>query len=162
SLAEQAIGGVRVVKAFCGESFELDRFAAKCRELMQGRVRLKKLSATYSSSVEFCVFAGTLIVVWFASPWVVTGKSLTIGGLVAFFTYTTRLYSPVKALSKMNLSMQKILAAGDRVFEVMDIQPETAGGAEQLREPGLSGALAHGDSEPGSLPQSGDIRFENV
>jgi subfamily B ATP-binding cassette protein MsbA len=162
SLAEEAIGGVRVVKAFCGEKFELDRFSGKCKELLSGRVRLKTLSAIYSSSVEFCVFTGTLIVVWFAPPWVVAGNALTVGGLVAFFTYTSKLYSPVKALSKMNLSMQKILAAGDRVFEVMDIQPETAGGAEQLREPGLSGALAHGDSEPGSLPQSGDIRFENV
>ena len=85
-----------------------------------------------------------------------------MGGLVAFFTYTSKLYSPVKALSKMNLSMQKILAAGDRVFEVMDIPPEAAGGLEQPREPGLSGALAHGDSGPARLAQSGDIRFENV
>jgi ATP-binding cassette, subfamily B, bacterial MsbA len=153
SLAEQAIGGVRVVKAFCGEGFELDRFAAKCRELMQGRVRLKKLSATYSSSVEFCVFAGTLIVVWFASPWVVTGKTLTVGGLVAFFTYTNRLYSPVKALSKMNLSMQKILAAGDRVFEVMDVPPESING-------GMFGVVATVPAAPSRL--SGDIRFEDV
>jgi subfamily B ATP-binding cassette protein MsbA len=151
SLAEEAICGIRVVKAFCGESFELERFAAKCMELMSGRVRLKKLSALYSSSVEFCVFAGTLIVVWFASPWVVTGKTLTVGGLVTFFTYTTRLYSPVKTLSKMNLSMQKILAAGDRVFEVMD-------------EPRESVSVTRTGDSPSAAPLQlcGDIRFEEV
>jgi ATP-binding cassette, subfamily B, bacterial MsbA len=151
SLAEEAIGGVRVVKSFCGERFELERFAGKCKELVRGRVRLKKLSAIYSSSVEFCVFAGTLIVVWFASPWVVTGKMLTIGGLVAFFSYTAKLYSPVKALSKMNLSMQKILAAGDRVFEVMDVPPESVNGFRPA---------AASFSAP--LRVLGDIQFENV
>jgi subfamily B ATP-binding cassette protein MsbA len=161
SLAEEAIAGVRVVKAFCGERFELGRFTNKCTELLQGRVRLKKLSAIYSSNVEFCVFTGTLIVVWFASPWVVTGNTLTVGGLIAFFTYTNKLYSPVKALSKMNLSMQKILAAGDRIFEVMDVQPESVEGLRPFRaslpagKPGRAAA-------PSPLRISGDIRFEDV
>jgi ATP-binding cassette, subfamily B, bacterial MsbA len=163
SLAQEAIGGVRVVKAFCGESFELARFASKCKELMLGRVRLKKLSAMYSSSVEFCVFAGTLIVVWFASPQVITGKTLTVGGLVAFFSYTTRLYSPVKALSKMNLSMQKILAAGDRVFEVMNVPPESVNGSGQVQCPLPSGMPDLATSVPAAPSRlSGDIRFENV
>ena len=157
SLAEEAICGIRVVKAFCAEAFELDRFTGKCRELMTGRVRLKKLSAMYSSSVEFCVFAGTLIVVWFASPWVVTGKALTVGGLVAFFTYTTRLYSPVKALSKMNLSMQKIIAAGDRVFEVMDVPRESVIDASQIEH-----SLSMDNACDAGSSLSGDIRFEDV
>jgi ATP-binding cassette, subfamily B, bacterial MsbA len=150
---------VRVVKACCGEKFEFERFANKSNELLQGRMRLQKLSAVYSSSVEFCVFTGTLIVVWFAPPWVVTGKALTVGGLIAFFTYTSKLYSPVKALSKMNLSMQKILAAGDRVFEVMDVLPESVNGCSQGRQQLLSGTPDLGAI---SSRLSGDIRFENV
>ncbi|MBV8811648.1 MAG: ABC transporter ATP-binding protein [Acidobacteriaceae bacterium] len=109
--------------------------------------------------MEFCVFAGTLIVVWFAPPWVITSKTLTVGGLIAFFTYTTKLYSPVKALSKINLSMQKILAAGDRVFEVMDVPPESVNSFSQGRQPVLSRTF-----DPGAVfpTVSGDIRFENV
>jgi ABC-type multidrug transport system fused ATPase/permease subunit len=163
SRAEEAIGGVRVVKAFCGESFELERFASKSGDLLQGRVRLKKLSAIYSSTVEFCVFTGTLIVVWFAPRWMVTGRALTIGGLVAFFSYTTKLYSPVKALSKMNLSMQKILAAADRVFDVMDMPPESVNDFSHCQQPplsGMPGLAAPSISTP--LRVSGDIRFENV
>jgi ABC-type multidrug transport system fused ATPase/permease subunit len=163
SRAEEAIGGVRVVKAFCGESFELKRFAIKSGDLLQGRVRLKKLSAIYSSTVEFCVFTGTLIVVWFAPRWVVSGRALTIGGLVAFFSYTTKLYGPVKALSKMNLSMQKILAAADRVFEVMDMPPESVNGFTRFPHPAVSGVLGlAGASISTPLRVSGDIRFENV
>ena len=134
-MAEEAIGGVRVVKAFCAEKFELSRFSEKSGELLRGRVRLKKLSALYSTSVELCIFVGTLIVIKVGTPWVAVAGTITVGGLVAFVTYLDKLYGPVKTLSKMNLSIQKILAAGDRVFEVMDIAPEPS---SKLHEQSLS------------------------
>jgi subfamily B ATP-binding cassette protein MsbA len=127
SLAGEAIGGIRVVKAFCAERFEFDRFRAKSMELLRGRVKEKTLSSIYGSSVELCVFAGTLIVVLFATPRVLSG-ALTIGGLVAYLSYLNKLYGPVKKLSKINLSIQKILAAADRVFEIMDVRPEAVNG----------------------------------
>ncbi|MBZ5659469.1 MAG: ABC transporter ATP-binding protein/permease [Acidobacteriia bacterium] len=159
SLAEEAIGGVRVVKTFCAEKFELSRFAKKSGELLQGRVRLKKLSALYSTSVELCIFAGTLIVIKVGTPWVVVAGTVTIGGLVAFVTYLDKLYGPVKTLSKMNLSIQKILAAGDRVFEVMDVAPEPTGRARELKKASFTSLAI---SEDHSAPIVGDIQFENV
>jgi len=159
SLAEEAIGGVRVVKTFCGEKFEFDRFARKSGELLRGRVRLKKLSAWYSTSVEVCVFAGTLIVIKVGTPWVVIAGTITTGGLVAFVTYLDKLYGPVKTLSKMNLSMQKILAAGDRVFEVMDVRPEPV--KKPLKRPPSRLSLWVAP-EPRPAGILGDIQFENV
>ena len=159
SMAEEAIGGVRVVKTFCAEQFELSRFSKKSVELLRGRVRLKKLSALYSTSVELCIFAGTLIVIKVGTPWVVVAGTVTIGGLVAFVTYLDKLYGPVKTLSKMNLSIQKILAAGDRVFEVMDIVPEPV---NRLHEHVFSTFHALAIPEDVPAPISGDIRFEDV
>jgi subfamily B ATP-binding cassette protein MsbA len=159
SMAEEAIGGVRVVKTFCAEKFEVSRFAKKSGELLQGRVRLKKLSALYSTSVELCIFVGTLIVIKVGTPWVVVAGTVTIGGLVAFVTYLDKLYGPVKTLSKMNLSIQKILAAGDRVFEVMDIEPE-AGSRLQETPSAMFPGLA--SSKKVMAPITGDIRFEHV
>jgi ATP-binding cassette, subfamily B, bacterial MsbA len=159
SMAEESIGGVRVVKTFCAEKFEWARFAGKSVELLKGRVRLKKLSALYSTSVELCIFAGTLIVIKVGTPWVVVAGTITIGGLVAFVTYLDKLYGPVKSLSKMNLSIQKILAAGDRVFEVMDITPEPV---NRLQEHSLSTLSGLGILEDVPIPITGDIRFEDV
>jgi ATP-binding cassette, subfamily B, bacterial MsbA len=159
SLAEEAIGGVRVVKTFCGEKFEFARFARKSNELLRGRVRLKKLSAFYSTSVEVCVFAGTLIVIKVGTPWVVVAGTITTGGLVAFVTYLDKLYGPVKTLSKMNLSIQKILAAGDRVFEVMDVHPEPVKRTLALPFSPLSLRIT---TEKRPAPLTGDVRFENV
>jgi len=159
SMAEEAIGGVRVVKTFCAERFELSRFAKKSVDLLRGRVRLKKLSALYSTSVEFCIFAGTLIVIKVGTPWVVVAGTITIGGLVAFATYLDKLYGPVKSLSKMNLSIQKILAAGDRVFEVMDIIPEPVKRPRVHAFSTFPGLIL---PEEAPAPINGDIRFENV
>jgi ATP-binding cassette, subfamily B, bacterial MsbA len=159
SLAEEAIGGVRVVKAFCAEKFELDRFAKKSVDLLRGRVRLKKLSALYSTSVELCIFAGTLIVIKVGTPWVVIAGTITTGGLVAFVTYLDKLYGPVKTLSKMNLSIQKILAAGDRVFEVMDVRTEPTNLVPQ-HEPLTATLVPVPDKIP--APIAGAIQFEHV
>jgi ATP-binding cassette, subfamily B, bacterial MsbA len=159
SLAEEAIGGVRVVKTFCAEKFELSRFAKKSGELLRGRVRLKKLSALYSTSVELCIFAGTLIVIKVGTPWVAIAGTITVGGLVAFMTYLDKLYGPVKTLSKMNLSIQKILAAGDRVFEVMDIIPEPVNRSRQRLFSTFT-SLVIPEATP--APIAGDIQFKNV
>jgi ATP-binding cassette, subfamily B, bacterial MsbA len=156
SLAEEAIAGVRMLKAFCAERFEFGRFAIKSSQLLQGRVSMAKLSALYSSTVELSVFAGTLIVVVVATPWVLAG-SFTVGALVAYIGYLNKLYGPVKKLSKINLSIQKILAAGDRVFEVMEVAPET--GIEPWRQ------LPGGDKLSARLvwvQSSGAVEFENV
>ncbi len=123
SLAGETISGVRVVKAFCGEKYEAERFANKSLELLRARVGIAKLQSIYSSTVDVWVFLGTIIVIWVAAPRITSG-AFTVGALVAYLSYLNKLYGPAKKLSKINVSIQKIIAAGDRIFEVMDVAPE--------------------------------------
>lgn len=164
SNAGEAINGVRVVKAFCREKYEVGRFSEESQELLRGRVKLTKLSALYSGAVDLCGFAGTVIVVLLATPRVLAG-AMTLGALVAFLSYVNKLYSPVKKLSKVNLSIQRILAAGDRVFEVMSVKPEAVNDF-QPRPKGFSKKdAALTQREPvraETKPVRGAIRFENV
>ncbi len=129
SLAGETISGIRVLKAFCGEDYEASRFSSKSIELLRARVGIAKLQSIYSSTVDVWVFAGTMIVILTASPRIIAG-TFTVGALVAYLSYLNKLYGPAKALSKINVSIQKILAAGDRIFEVMDVVSE----AERDRE----------------------------
>jgi subfamily B ATP-binding cassette protein MsbA len=123
SMAAETIGGVRVLKAFCGEEFEARKFSGKSLELLRARVGITKLQSIYSSTVDVWVFVGTIIVILTATPRILAG-TFTVGALVAYLSYLNKLYGPAKALSKINVSIQKILAAGDRIFEVMDIPSE--------------------------------------
>ena len=158
SLAEETVSGIRVVKAFSAEDRESQRFANKSRALLRIQVKTTKLSSFYSATTEVCIFAGTLIVIVTAAPWVLAG-TFTLGALVAYLSYLNKLYGPVKKLSKINISIQKIVAAGDRIFEVFETPPEIpasvsekTGGSQFLR---LSGA-----SFPIRL--EGGLRFEGV
>jgi subfamily B ATP-binding cassette protein MsbA len=133
SMAGETITGVRVVKAFCGEDFEAQRFSAKSLELLYARVGIAKLQSIYSSTVDVWVFVGTIIVILVASPRILSG-AFTVGALVAYLSYLNKLYGPAKKLSKINVSVQKIIAAGDRIFEVMDVSPEPDGVAEVVEK----------------------------
>jgi subfamily B ATP-binding cassette protein MsbA len=138
SLAGETIIGIRVLKAFSGEEFEASRFSSKSIELLKARVGIAKLQSVYSSTVDVWVFAGTMIVIVTASPRIIAG-TFTVGALVAYLSYLNKLYGPAKALSKINVSIQKILAAGDRIFEVMDVaseaQMDQAAGVNALEGP---------------------------
>lgn len=189
SMAGETVSGIRVLKAFCGEEFEAERFSAKSLELLRARVGIAKLQSIYSSTVDVWVFIGTIIVILTASPRILAG-TFTVGALVAYLSYLNKLYGPAKALSKINVSIQKILAAGDRIFEVMDVSSELeleqeANGIEKappakkyllspeemprrelftslgLQETRVSPALHVSNSLP-EKPINGAVRFENI
>jgi len=150
--AGEMLSGVRLVKAFSAEKFEAKRFSDRSSKVVDARVEAVKLQALYSSVVDACVLAGTLIVIVVASRWAVTGI-FTVGALVAYLGYLNKIYSPVKKLSKVNLTIQKSLVAADRVFELMDLAPESipgeAGGRKRREE-----KLASSEEEPSFVEES--------
>jgi subfamily B ATP-binding cassette protein MsbA len=160
ALATETVSGIRVVKAFSAEDQESCRFANKSLELLRTQVKTAKLSSVYSTTTEVCIFTGTLVVITVAAPWVLAG-SFTLGALVAYLSYLNKLFSPVKKLSKINISIQKIVAAGDRIFEILDASPEISFRVpekpQEMRSPGPTGITP-------SLPVQleGALRFERV
>jgi ATP-binding cassette, subfamily B, bacterial MsbA len=160
ALAAETVSGIRVVKAFSSEERESYRFANKSLALLRTQVKTAKLSSFYSTTTEVCIFTGTLIVITVATPWVLAG-SFTLGALVAYLSYLNKLYSPVKKLSKINISIQKIVVAGDRIFELLDAPPEIC---FQLSEsPGQLQSLGLAEITPSVPPQlEGGLRFERV
>ena len=142
--AEESISGIRIVKAFTREDFEVDRFAEKSLKSMKANVDSSRVWSIYTTSVEMITIVGIAIVIWFATPSVIIG-AFTVGQLVAYLAYLTRLYNPIIGLSKLNLIIQKGLAATERLFEVMDVKRESV-------------------AEDGLVPEriEGRVKFANV
>jgi len=167
-MAGETIAGVRVVKAFCSERFEAARFSSKSSELLQTRVKTAQMQSGYLCAVDGWVFAGTVIVILTATPWVVA-SSFSVGSLVAYLSYLNKLYGPAKTLSKVNFYLQKIFAASDRIFDVLDSPLE---GEEQLDpEKRLVVAKPSGDvlspsdggyQIPAAKTRCGEVVFERV
>jgi subfamily B ATP-binding cassette protein MsbA len=136
-----------------GEDYEERRFAAQSLQVLRARVGVVMLRSISSATVDLGVLVGTIIVVSVAAPRVVAG-TFSVGALVAYLGYLGKLYGPAKRLSKVNISIQKIVAAAERIFEVTDLPPEErveiAPAMRPVRLPPVS---------PASPP---DVRFEHV
>jgi ATP-binding cassette subfamily B protein len=139
------ITGVRVVKALGREEGNLDEFGILTNDMYRASYRAAWLSALFLPIVQIVSAFAIGIVVWFGGRQVQFG-SLTIGGIQAFVTYITFMMWPIQDLARVYAEMQQSIASGERIFSLMDSEPE-------IRN--KSGAY-----DPGSM--HGDIVFDHV
>lgn len=123
SLLQESISAVRVVKSFVREDYEIERF--KKQNFLNFRAQMKntQLMAILTPTVEFLAAIAVTLIVWYGGYEVVNG-TITAGALIAFLTYSVNLANPVKRLSRVYGTIQKAMAAADRVFEVLDTQED--------------------------------------
>ncbi len=123
SLLQESVSSIRVVKSFVREDYEIDRFCRQNELNFQAAMQNVRLTSLLTPTVEFLAALSVTFIVWFGGYEVVNGV-LTAGSLVAFLTYAVNLANPVKRLSRVYGSLQRAMAAVDRVFHVLDL-PET-------------------------------------
>jgi ATP-binding cassette subfamily B protein len=135
AILADTIPGVRVVKAFAQERKEVDKFARQNTELMRISLRASRMSTVFYPLMGFVTTLGSIIVWGYGGAEVIRGE-LTLGVLVAYIGYLWRFYGPVQQLSQMNDRIQRAATAAERVFEVIDTEPEVtdAPGAVELKD----------------------------
>ena len=122
-LLQDNIAGIRVIKGFTREDYEYERFEEKNRKNYQSRLRLGILFRTFRPIIDFLNQVGTIVVLGYGSLKVYAG-SISPGIFVTFIRYLPRLYNPITGFSRFYNQIQQALASCERVFEVMDIEPE--------------------------------------
>lgn len=120
SLLQESVSSVRVVKTFVREDYEINRFQKQNILNFQAAMKNVQLTSLLTPTVEFLAAVSVTFIVWFGGYEVLNGE-LTAGALIAFLTYAVNLANPVKRLSRVYGSMQKAMAAVDRVFEIIDL-----------------------------------------
>ena len=138
--AEEAIVGVRVVKAFAQESREVDRFRDRSEAVFHRQVDATRLQATYQPLLDLVPQLGVAIVL-FAGGLAVTSGSLTIGGFFAFNLYLAMLVMPLRMLGMWVGQVQRAVASGSRVFELLDEEPKIVPSAHPVPLPAGAGEL---------------------
>ncbi|MDB5365083.1 MAG: msbA [Rhodospirillales bacterium] len=133
SLLVQTFQNAKHVKASGAERFEKGRVDAAVERLFRLNLRAFRISALGEPVTEFAsgLAVAVLIVVGGSR---ITGGHLTTGGLVAFVTAFLLAYEPMKRLSRSNAILQQGLAAAERLFDLIDVQPSIvdAPGARML------------------------------
>ena len=142
---QETISGVRVVRAFGQEPRHKRRFAELNDENREANMRTVYLNAAYFPAVELLSAVATAVILVYGGNQVLEG-TVTIGVLASFVFYLASFFDPIQALSQLYTTYQAGMAALDKIFDLLDEEPEISD---------RPGAL--------ELPQlRGEIRFEDV
>jgi subfamily B ATP-binding cassette protein MsbA len=134
SQLHETIAGVRIVKAFCMEGFEKNRFAGKMQGIMGILMAETKYRCLAHPLMEFLGGIGMAMIIWFGGAQVLQGQS-TPGTFMSFLTALIMLYEPVKGVSKINSTIQSGLAAAVRIFALLDIRPDIREAPDAIEMP---------------------------
>ncbi len=132
AMTQETLSGVRVVRAYRQEPFEIERFRLANEEYVQRNIRLIRVQAMYFPSMGFLMGIGALLVLWLGSREVVAGR-MTVGELVAFNAYLMMLTWPMIAFGWVTNLLQRGMASWKRILEVLDSRPDVADAEETLQ-----------------------------
>jgi subfamily B ATP-binding cassette protein MsbA len=124
---QEAINGNREIKIFGGEDYEANRFQKLNNWIRRYHMKVAIASSLNVPIVQVFTVAALSIVVYFASLQS-QADEITVGEFVALITALALLSSPIKRLTKVNVILQKGLAAAESVFQLIDETPETDAG----------------------------------
>ena len=131
--AEENVGGVRVVKAFAQEQRQVRRFDRAVTRVFDQSMVSTRLRAFYNPFIGFLPQLGLAAILLVGGRQAING-TITVGDFVAFYGYVVMLTGPMRMLGVSLGMAQRAVASGNRVFEILDREPQLTApeGAEPL------------------------------
>ena len=143
--AEEALSGVRIVKSFAREPYEVGRYGETVERLFRIAVKRVRLNATLGPMIGLIAYGTIALVIYVGSREVIAGN-LTPGQLISFLLYTMTVASSIASFTGLYSQFQRALGASERVFELLDNQPEMQDDPQAVELP----------------PIRGEVRLDNV
>ena len=141
----ESILGVRVTQAYTRQAENLRRFQALSDRYVGSTLRANGLSSAFSPTVSIINAVAIVIIIWFGGVAVVE-ETITLGIVVAFLTYVQRFFQPLQSISARFNQMQSAMAASERVFALLDQEPDIVNAPAAKSLPAVRG----------------HVRFDNV
>ncbi|MDX1418538.1 MAG: ABC transporter ATP-binding protein [Rubricoccaceae bacterium] len=129
SRVQEALSGIRVVKAYAREAFEETRFATESDGYRDRTLALARVDAAFRPIIMILIGASTLLVVWIGGRLVIEGQ-LTLGNIAEFIIYVAILTWPVASFGYVISMIQQASASADRIFEILDTEPDVEDGPQ--------------------------------
>ena len=156
---EENISGVRVVQSLNRESANIQRFGSANFENLDANLEATRYQAVLLPAVEVLAAIGLALVVFFGGLMVLDGSIAKVGILVAFALYIQRFFDPVRNLTMQYGQLQRAMASGSRIFELLDTAPEVVDrpGARDIRRLGERSRMRESDSTTHPISRSSGI-----
>ena len=119
------LSGIFEIKSFAREPYEAERFTGQCTDYRASIIRGIRLWMRVSPTVQFALGASWTAILWYGSWQIINGKAgMTIGDLFIFLGFLWRLFIPIEMVSHEIERLQKALAAGARMINLLNVAPE--------------------------------------
>jgi subfamily B ATP-binding cassette protein MsbA len=133
SMLQEAVSGVRLIKASGAEAYERERFSERSGRYTRRMVRTSSLAEMASPLSEVMSSLAAVLLIWLGARMVLVDGTMAPEAFIAFITLALQLVSPLKTLADFPARLQISVAAADRVFEVFDEQAEPDSGTREIR-----------------------------
>ncbi|MBV6446005.1 MAG: Lipid A export ATP-binding/permease protein MsbA [Ignavibacteriaceae bacterium] len=146
SVIQETVSGVKIVKAFATENYENNRFNEETQSYFKMVLRITRIRNLSSPITEILSVMVGVVIIYYGGTLVLDNNQIKASEFLGFLFAIFQLLPPIKELSGVNNRIQESSAAGDRIFEIIDTQPDIVDKED---------ALSVGSFE-------GEISFENV
>lgn len=137
---QENVAGIKLIQAYGREPYEAKRFDEVNRDIRATRLETSRNMAIVNPGQEFVTMVASVLILTLGAYRVIHG-SLTIGSLVAFQSYTLLMLQPIRWLAQLNQMAQQALAAGERIFEILDTPFEVVEKPNAIVLPRLRGEI---------------------
>lgn len=144
-IVEETLQGITNVKAFANEWYEIARYKSKIKEIVNIAIKGGQYRGYFASFIIFCLFGAIVAVVWFGVTLSIKGE-MSVGQLITFVLYSTFVGASFGGIAELYAQIQKAVGATERVFELLDEQPENI----------------HGNQPKITEKIQGNVTFKNV
>ena len=139
-VVNDSVSGIRVVRAFGQQTDEVNRFGNANIDARDYETHAEMIWATYYPPLMFAIQLGTLIVWYVGGLDVITGP-MSLGTLFAFHGYLTMFYQPLRYVSPLINWASRSMTAAERLFEIIDSQPEQLDDGSLKAMPNITGEV---------------------
>ncbi len=139
-IVNDSISGIRVVRAFGQQRSEKGRFSLANEDARHYDTYAESVWATYYPPLLFVVSLGSLIV-WYAGGLQVIAGEMSLGKLISFHAYLAMFYGPLRHISPVINWASRAMTSAERIFEVIDSQPEQLDDGMLVSMPDLNGEV---------------------
>jgi ATP-binding cassette, subfamily B, putative efflux pump len=141
----ERVASASTIKSFCREDLEVEQFRDQTRRLLERTVDKVRLAARQEMLIQLLTRAAPTVVIWVGALMIIRG-TMTLGTLVAFFSYLGFLYLPLERFAQLSVVVSASMAALERIFSFLDLKPEITD---------------HALSRPFAV-RSGTVQFDDV
>jgi subfamily B ATP-binding cassette protein MsbA len=143
-VVEETLSGIRVVKSFVREPYEVGRYEERNAQIYRIATRLTRIRESFGPIMAFLGFSSLAAFLWFGGREVIAGR-LTGGELAAFMIYGASVGGSIGSFAGLYTSIQEALGATKRIFEIIDTEPSIADAPDAIALPPIKGRIEFED-----------------